>query len=146
MQISIDPVVVALQMVPFLLTMVALHFIIFKPMLEYLDQREQARVAGRDEALAMQASIEQKMAQVDARMNQAHSEVVDLKAARRSAALAEAEGHLEHARHSANQQLEAAMANLAQEHQAASAALRDLSRELGEDIAGRVLGRDLKAG
>lgn len=146
MQISVDPVVVALQVVPFLLTMIALHFIIFKPMLAYLDQREQARVAGRDEALALQAGIDQKLAQVEARMSQAHSEIVDLKSERRTTALAEAEAQHEQGRHKANLRLDAAKVDLGQDRLAASAILREAARDLGEDIAGRVLGRDLKAG
>ncbi len=146
MQISVDPVVVALQVVPFLLTMIALHFIIFKPMLAYLDQREQARVAGRDEALALQAGIEEKLAQIESRMSQAHSEVVDLKSERRTKALAEAEARQEQGRHQANQRLDAAKDELGQDRLAASATLREAARELGDDIAGRVLGRDLKAG
>lgn len=146
MQISIDPVVVALQLVPFLLTMVALHFIIFRPMLDYLDQREQARVAGRDEAQALQAGIEEKTARMEGQMAQALSEVVDLKARRRQDALHEGERVVDEARHAAEERVAQAGSSLDAEREAASAVLKGAARQFGDEIAGRVLGRDLKAG
>lgn len=146
MQIIPDPLVVALQLVPFLLTMAALHFIIFKPMLEYLDDRDKARSGGRDEAEALQGRIEEKVADYDARMEEAHSEVVDLRAERRGAALAQAEGRLAEARAAADEQVRAALGAIESERAAAATGIRNTAQELAGDIAGQILGRDLKAG
>ena len=42
MNIVPDPMLTALQAVPFAITLGALHVILFKPMLEYLGEREEA--------------------------------------------------------------------------------------------------------
>jgi F-type H+-transporting ATPase subunit b len=146
MQIIPDPLVVALQLVPFLLTLAALHFIIFKPMIEFLDEREHARTGGRQEAEGLSSRIAEKMAEVEARMAQAHSEVVDLRAERRAAALAQAAARIEQAKAQAEAQVQASVADIELERQAAAAGLRASADELALDITGRVLGRGLQAG
>lgn len=146
MQIIPDPLVVALQLVPFLLTIAALHFIIFKPMLEYLDDREKAQSGGKDEAGALRGRIEEKTADYEARLAQARNEVVDLRAERRSAAAAEAEARLSESRHASEAKVEAALADIDAERQAAAKGIEQASAELANDIAGQVLGRSLKAG
>lgn len=146
MQIIPDPLVVALQLVPFLLTLVALHFIIFKPMIEFLDEREKARTGGRQEAEGLQSRIAEKMAEVEARMAQAHSEVVDLRAERRAAALAQSAARIEQAKAQAEVLVQASLGEIEKERQAASLVLRASADELAHDITGRVLGRNLQAG
>lgn len=146
MQIIPDPLVVALQLVPFLLTLVALHFIIFKPMIEFLDEREKARSGGRQEAEGLQSRIAEKMAEVEARMAQAHSEVVDLRAERRAAALAQSAARIEQAKAQAEVLVQASLGEIEKERQAASVVLRASADELAHDITGRVLGRNLQAG
>ena len=146
MQIIPDPLVVALQLVPFLLTLVALHFIIFKPMIEFLDEREKARSGGRQEAEGLQSRIAEKMAEVEARMAQAHSEVVDLRAERRAAALAQSAARIEQAKAQAELLVQASLGEIEKERQAASLVLRASADELAHDITGRVLGRNLQAG
>ena len=146
MQIIPDPIVVALQLVPFLLTIFVLHAIIFKPMLEYLDDREKAQSGGKDEADALRSRIEEKTSDYEGRLAAARNEVIDLRADRRGAASQEAEARLAAARKQADAKVEAALAQIGQERAAASAGLEAASRELADDIAGQVLGRSLKAG
>lgn len=146
MQIIPDPLVVALQLVPFLLTIFALHFIIFKPMLEYLDDREKAQSGGKDEADALRGRIDEKTSDYESRLAAARNEVVDLRAERRGAATHEAEARLAEARKQADVKVEGALADIDKERAAAAGGLEAVSRELADDIAGQVLGRDLKAG
>jgi len=146
MQIIPDPLVVALQLVPYLLTLAALHFIIFRPMLDYLEDRERARTSGREEADALQVRIEEKLADYEARMNRAHAEVVDLRATRRAAALTEADGRIKQARGHADAQVQLAVAAIDAERKDAAAGIQDTARDIAGDIAGRVLGRALQAG
>ena len=137
---------VALQLVPFLVTLVALHFIIFKPMLEYLEDREKAQTGGREEAEALQARIEEKLGAWQSRLNQAQAEVVDLRARRRAEATHEAEGQIEAVKHASEATVHQAVADIGAERAAAAAGIETTARELAGDIAGRVLGRNLQAG
>lgn len=146
MQIIPDPLVVALQLVPFLLTLVALQFIIFKPMLEYLDDRDKAESGGKDEADALHARIEEKTADYEARLAAAHNEIVDLRAERRNAAIADTEDLLATARQQADAKVEAALDEIREERAAAASSMEAVARDLADDIAGQVLGRSLKAG
>ncbi|NOY24569.1 MAG: ATP synthase F0 subunit B [Oligoflexia bacterium] len=146
MQIIPDPLVVALQLIPFLLTLAALHFIIFKPMLEYLDDRDKARVGGREEADALQERIAEKVSKYDARMEDARAQVVDHCTDCRHDAQATAAERMAAARADADALVKAAVADIDAERRAASESVEQTARELSEEIAGRVLGRDLLVG
>ncbi len=146
MQIIPDPLVVALQLVPFLLTLAALHAIIFKPMLDYLDDRDKARVGGRDEAESLQARIEEKLADYQSSLDSAQNEVLDLRAERRTAAAAEADARLSEARDRAEAMVDQALTSIEQERVAAAAGIQASADQLADDIAGQVLGRSLQAG
>ncbi len=146
MQIIPDPLVVALQLVPFLLTLAALHTIIFKPMLDYLDDRDKARSGGREEAASLGERIDEKVAAYDAALNAAHAEVVELRASRRASAAAEAEQRLDAARSAAEGKVADAIANIDAERKAAAAGVEATAQDLAQDIAGQVLGRSLQAG
>lgn len=146
MQIIPDPLVVALQLVPFLVTLGALWFIIFKPMMEYLDDREKARVGGREEAEQLQLRIDEKMADYEARLAKARDEALDIRAAARAKASAAADVKVAAARKAADAQIEAALSDIDAERKAAAESIAATSRTIAADIAGRIAGRDLQAG
>ena len=126
--------------------MAALHFIIFRPMLDYLEDRDKARSGGRDEAEALQSRIAEKVEDYDARMVKAQDDVIELKAERRVAALAEGEVSLTAARKASDEKIQAAVAEIDAERVEAASGIEQSAKDLAGDIARGVLGRDLQAG
>ena len=48
------PTLILLQLVPFLLTVSVLYFVLFKPMLAYLDERDEKISGAKEQAVSMQ--------------------------------------------------------------------------------------------
>ena len=65
MEIMPNPVMSALSAIPFLVTILGLYFIIFKPMLQYLDDRLKAMEGGAAEAQALEAEAAALQAELD---------------------------------------------------------------------------------
>ena len=146
MDIIPNPSLIALQMVPFLVTLGALYFIIFKPMLDYLDAREQVIASDRAEADRLQSELADKMADYEARLTAARAQVTELRAKLRADAQAAADERLHAAHAQAEEQVAAAVAVIHQERDAARGQLEATARALGSDISARVLGRTVAVG
>ena len=80
MQIIPNPTIMALQIVPFVVTLAALYFIIFKPMLAYLEGREQVVAKDRADAERLASELAAKMADYESRLAAARSEATELRA------------------------------------------------------------------
>lgn len=146
MEIIPTPVVVLAQVFPFLVTLVGLYFILFKPMLAYLDGRS-AMIAGeRQKAAEIEAQLTARMNEYQARLTAARAEVVELRSTRREAAIAEYNVIVAGARREAEGRLADAVRELTAQRDAARDSLERSSGVLGEQLAARVLGRELAAG
>lgn len=146
MEIVPNPTLVAIQMAPFLVVLGALYFIIFKPMLDYLEARERVIEEGRSEARKLEEQLEGRIADYDARLAAARAQVTELHARLRAEAQAAADHRLHEARAAADAQVAAAVASIAVEREAARAKLEATARALAVDISARVLGRTVAVG
>lgn len=146
MEIIPSPLVVLAQLVPFLVTVIGLWLILFKPMLAYLDRRTETIEGERQKAAEVEASLTARMNEVEARLTAARSEVIDLRTSRRAAAIEEYNAIVSEARKKAEAQLGDALRELSSQRQAAKAGLEQSANVLGEQVAARVLGRDVAAG
>ena len=72
--------------IPFLVTYVALHFILFKPLYGYLKDRDRAVVTAREEARELSTRIEDRTTALEEKLDGAREEVAALRAAARSQA------------------------------------------------------------
>jgi F-type H+-transporting ATPase subunit b len=141
--LNIDPTMVALQMIPFLVATVGLYLIIFKPMLKMLAERERNISGFRKEAELMQEEVDRKLEELEEQLKAARAEGQAERGKLRLAALAAEKAMLEAARSKANEMLTAARAVIAEERALAQAELRNSADELSKQITGTILGREI---
>ena len=146
MEIMPNPVMTALSAIPFLVTILGLYFIIFKPMLQYLDDRLKAMEGGAAEAQALEARITEQSAEYDEKLKAARTQLTELRTRLRAEAEAEVEARLSATRAEAEAEIEAARASIQAEADAARASLEDTARALAGNIAGQVLGKTVAVG
>jgi F0F1-type ATP synthase membrane subunit b/b' len=143
MNIIPDLVLVGTLMVPFLVLVAGLHFVLYKPMLAYLDARAHATVGARKEAESLQAQAAVRLAEWEAALAKARLEVTDFRAQRRAAAQAQHARIVGEARGVAEAHLSQAIEVIRAEATAARSELDATSRALSREVAAQVLGRAL---
>ncbi|MEC7947438.1 MAG: ATP synthase F0 subunit B [Myxococcota bacterium] len=146
MEIMPNPVMTALSAIPFLVTILGLYFIIFKPMLQYLDERLEAMEGGAEEAKGLEARIVELSTDYEQKLKAARGQIIELRSRMRAEAEAEVDARLAAARAEADAEVEAARASIQAEADAARAGLEDTARALAGNIAGQVLGKTAAVG
>ena len=146
MNIIPDWTQVLLNTVPFLVAIVGMYFIILKPMLNYLLEREEAVRGGHDEADRIETEIKDRMAEYERKLAAARAEVAAYSAEKRAEAHGEYETRVGAAREAAEAQIESALGEISAAREAASAQLKTMSSDIADQVAGQVLGRSLSAG
>lgn len=126
-------------MIPFLVSILGMYSILFKPMLAYLSAREAATVGARAEAQALQERLALQMADYDARITEIQRELREAQAVRRAAALARHSAAVAQARKEADVRIEAALIEVAAEQEQARTALGRQAQALADAISGRIL-------
>ncbi|MES2638802.1 MAG: ATP synthase F0 subunit B [Myxococcota bacterium] len=130
-------------MIPFLVLVTGLHFILYKPMLAYLDARADATVGARKEAEALQAKATARLAEWEAALAKARLEVTEFRAGRRAAAQGQYARVVADARAAAEAHIGQAIAVIRTEADTARTELDATSRALSREVATQVLGRPL---
>lgn len=140
-----DPVLIVLQVFPFFASMFILHALVFKPMIAYLQDREAATTGAQQQALKLRQSTDVKLAEYEAKLTRARAEIGSSRAERRAVALAKREEVLAAARREAEARITDAREIITGERELAAQELSRMSRALAQDIASKILGRDLVA-
>jgi F-type H+-transporting ATPase subunit b len=143
MQILPNPTIVALQIVPFLVTLLGLYFIIFKPMLGYLTGREDAISGAQHRAKHLRKQLAERVADYEQRSAAARAELQAMRAQRRAVAMAEAQSVLAAARVEVEAQTATAVGQLGAQAAQARADLQANAAALSARVAAQVLGRPL---
>jgi len=133
----------ALLTLPFLVAAAALHLILFRPLLDYLDERQALSREARAEAERLNAHADEALAKVVKQLAEARKEASELRQQARGKAREVENGILAQAREEADATVSAAVEQIAAEKQRASATLRGTAQALSHDIAAQVLGRPL---
>jgi F-type H+-transporting ATPase subunit b len=133
-----------LQIIPFLLAVAGLHFIIFKPMLANLKEREENIHGFKKAAEGMHDQVEDKVAELEEKLASARAEAAAERSRLRTEAAAAESSILEAARAQADEIVKHAREELARDREAAQAQLAASADELSRSIAARVLGRKLE--
>jgi len=134
-----NPLVLVLQIVPFLLTAFALYRIIFEPMLAHLAERDTATDGARAEAEALQEKITAQLAEQEARMADAQAEIRKMRAARRAEAMSSYNAEVDAARKEAETTVSAALEQLQKEEEEARGQLANTSKRLADQISDSIL-------
>lgn len=145
MSILPDPLQTALNMVPFLVAILGMYFIILKPLIAYLEEREAAISGGRIEADKIQGRIDEKMDAYEAELARAKVEVATLRGEQRAEAQVAYDGVMGQARKSAEGEIDEALGAIEQTRSAAAKTLKASSAQLATQVASQVLGRPLEA-
>lgn len=130
--------------IPFVITFLALHLILFRPLFDYLEERQDASVTARREAGELSGQIEQRVATLDQKLATARDEVAALRAAARAKAHEEEARIVAEARQAADADLTEAIGRIRTSQEAAARSLRETSASLSRDIASTVLGRPVQ--
>ncbi len=135
----------AIQAVPFLVAVLGLYVILWKPLLAYLDEREQVTATAKAEAARLTGEIESRVSQLDEKLAAAKLDIGVNRAAARGEAEAEEAKIIGAARTEADAKVSEAVARIADAQTAASASLQSMATGLSTDIASQVLGREVSA-
>jgi F0F1-type ATP synthase membrane subunit b/b' len=145
MSILPDPTQMALNMVPFLVAILGMYFIILKPLIAYLEEREAAITGGRLEAEEIEVRIGEKMSAYEAELSRAKTEVAALRNDHRAEAQEAYSGVIAEARAEAEAEIAEAVTQIQATRSAAGETLKQGSTLLAQQVATQVLGRQVAA-
>lgn len=145
MTIIPDPLTAIVMTIPFLVTYVALHFILFKPLYAYLQERDDVVHQAKHETHELEERVAQQMATLEQKLRAAREEAGALRKQARQQAHAQEAAIIAKAKADADALVHAAVAEIGAEQQAASATMKSAATELSTDIARQVLGREVSA-
>ena len=145
MEIFPEPALAVVMVVPFLFTLVALHFILFRPLMGFLDAREAEHEQANAEARALEAQVAERLSDLDHRLESARSEIAGFRAEQRADALKEEGTILAAARAAADQKISAALVDINAAADTARDTLKQTATGLSAEIAAQVLGREIRA-
>ena len=132
-----------IQIVNFLLLMLVLNFLLYKPLRKILADRAAEIAGGHAKAVEVDRDVQEKMAQYEARLLEAKSKANEERGILKKAALADEAVILDKARSEAGDSVNAIKKKVAKETIDARAFLREQIQSLSLEISEKVLGRRL---
>ncbi len=141
--LGISGSMILLQAIPFVVALVGLHVIIFKPMLAMLAERERNIHGFRKEAELLQDEVSGKLAELEERLAGARAEAGAERNRLRAEAKKAEDEILAAARAKADAALSEARATLESDTAAARTQLEATAAQLSRQIASTVLGRPM---
>ena len=146
MEIMPDWNVMAVQLIPFLVTIVALYKIILAPMLDYLEERQKSIESGTTGVDELNAQLEAKSSEYQTQLRAARSKGSEIRAEKRGEAKAAYDARILEARGEADQQINEALTVIKAEADQARGELQNTSQVLAAQIASQILGRPTAQG
>jgi F-type H+-transporting ATPase subunit b len=134
---------VILQLIPFLLTVFALNIIIFKPLMNYLEERENASGGASEQAKQFNNEADEGLAKIQTSLKEAHSIAADKRSKAREIFVTEYNDVVHETRKSADQDFRDASVKIATEQVAASQEMKGHNASLANEIASQALGRTI---
>ena len=136
------PTLLVLQLIPFAIALAALYYIIFKPMVAYLDAREENIEGARAEAKELEQQTAQNLAELNNRLKEVRSTLNDKRMAARAELMAQYNETIYKARQEADQEIKEQVALLSTEQDAAREELKTKAQAIAKLVAIQTLGRD----
>ena len=141
MEVIPTPALALIMAMPFLVALFSLHFILFKPLMQFVVDRQKAIGEANHEAETMSAEVETRVASLENTLAAARDRITTERNAARARANAQSSAILATARHTASERLDGAVKTIAGEQVRASAEMRVMAASLSADIVSTVLGR-----
>ncbi len=131
------------QWVIFMVAVLTLHFVVFRPTLRILDERKSRTEGEKEAAHALEEKSRDLLAQVEKGMEEARQTGVRKKEELRSVAAKFSEDVLKKTRLELEKKMEETRTTVARESKEAALQLRQQARDLARDIAVKVLEREI---
>ncbi len=131
------------QIVNFILLMLVLNILLYKPMRKILADRSAEIAGGHAKAIEVDKDVQDKMAQYEARLREAKTKASDERGVMKKDALAEESSILDKARKEATDSLNILKSQVAKEAAGAREFLKEQTLSLSLEISEKVLGRRL---
>lgn len=132
-----------IQILNFLVLMLALNFLLYKPVRKILADRAVEIAGGHEKAAEVDRDVQEKMAQYEDRLREAKVKASEERGILKKAALAEETTLLDKARKEATDSVNALKGQVAKEAAEAREYLKEQTRSLSLEICEKVLGRRL---
>ena len=143
MNIMPNALLIGLQLIPFLVTIASLYYIIFKPMMEYLEERNTRSLGATDNAKDLEKETHEMKTQIEARTQEAHKQASDKRAQARQELTNKYNTYVHEQRQIAEQKIHDAAREMEVEKAAAKQAIRAEAEKFASDIASKLVGRDV---
>lgn len=133
-----------IQMVNFLLLILILNFLLYKPILKIIDKRNKMMEESQEEVRSLQQSVDQKMSDYEEQLRQARAEAASQRDAVKEEGSEVAKKILEEARNEVSQTIGELKAKMGREREDARTILRERTQEIALEISEKVLGRGIQ--
>ena len=133
-----------IQMANFLVLIVILNYLLYKPILTILDKRKQRLDESDDEIKRLNLTVEQKAAEYEEKLRQAKQRALDKKGEILKEAADSAKAIIDEKRSKIPAMLAEFQARVSQEVEGARQVLKGQSQKISAEIAEKVLGRSLQ--
>ena len=137
------PTLILLQLVPFLLTISVLYFVLFKPMLAYLDERDEKIDGAKEKAMSMQKQSADNMSVLKEKTAALRKEINVLRGEARTQVMNEYNQAMQNARKEADKEIKENAATILTDQNLVREELKTKAREVANTIASRTLGRSV---
>jgi F-type H+-transporting ATPase subunit b len=131
------------QIVNFLVLMLVLNIVLYKPVRKILADRAAEIAGGHEKAAEVDRDVQEKMTQYETRLREAKIKASEERGILKKAALAEESTLLENARKEATDSVNSLKGKVAKEAADAREYLKEQTRSLSLEICVKVLGRRL---
>ena len=137
------PTLILLQLVPFLLTISVLYFVLFKPMLAYLDERDEKIDGAKAKAVSMQKQSADNMNVLKEKTTSLRKEINMLRGEARAKVMSEYNQTIYEARKEADKEIKENAKTILTNQDLVRTELKMQAREVAKTIASKTLGRSV---
>ena len=137
------PTLILLQLIPFLLTIFVLYFVLFKPMLAYLDARNEKIDGAKEKARSMQNQSAENMNMLKEKTTSLRKEINMLRSEARAKVMSDYNQTMYNARKEADKEIKENAATIMADQDLVREELKRTAREVANTIASRTLGRSV---
>ena len=131
----------AIQIVNFLLLILILHFILYKPIIKIIEKRTTLITESVDEVNSLNKSVDEKIAAYEEKLRQARMEAVKQRDALKEGGADRAKQIIEGARNEISETIAGLKAKMEKERDDARTILLEGTRGIAREISEKVLGR-----
>ena len=131
----------AIQIVNFLLLILILHFILYKPIIKIIEKRTTLITESVDEVNSLNKSVDEKIAAYEEKLRQARMEAVKQRDALKEGGADRAKQIIEVARNEISETIAGLKAKMEKERDDARTILLEGTRGIAREISEKVLGR-----